>query len=352
MRRMVWFVVPGVLGLLIAACGAAPSAPAPTMAPTGSAPTAPAPPAAVTVGPGAAGETSAPATGGMGAVSVEDASGATIALPAPATRVACATSGCIEVLYSLGLEPVAVANPELAALPELFGERAAGFATIGGTFSEPSLEDIVAARPDLVIGWANDQPSLRDGLGDIPVFYVNTLTVDDAITELRSVGTLIGRSEQAEQAIARFQERLAAYQARITERRTAAAISGGDVNFELLTDQSLPGSLLTQIADYPFPLPAGAQHYGGFLAYSMEELLAKDPAVLLLVTPVWANAPQPLSAQLAATPLWGELRAVREERSYDVSPNWGVFGNLRGLELILDEAATRIYPELFPEPLP
>lgn len=280
-----------------------------------------------------------------------DATGETISLDTPATKIACVVSNCIDIVYSLGLEPIAVTSFSAAAA-EFYGERAESFAQIGGGFSEPNLEDIVAAEPDLVIAYAGDQPGLRPGLPNIPVFFIATLTMDDAIEELRSIAKLTGKSEVAESVIAEFEGRLEQYKAQITEKVTAGAISGSGVNFELLTDQSPAGSVLAQIAEYPFPLPAGAQHYGGFVAYSMEELLAQDPAVLLTLTPTWSDSDTPLSETLAETPLWQELTAVKEGNVYDVPSEWVEVGGLAGMTKVLDQAAVLIYPDIFPTPLP
>ena len=255
----------------------------------------------------------------------------------------------------LGLEPVAIGPAdsavEVVASPEYYGERAKAFAVIGGPYEALNLEDIVAVQPDLVIAFEL-QTTLREGLGDIPVFYMRLNTVEDGVALLRSVGALTGRSNEAEAAISAFNERVAKYIAQIPERRSVGVIMGSNVNFEVFTDQSPGGDLLNRVAINPFPLPEGAVNYGGSMPYSMEQLLAKDPEVLFTITPLWAGSDKPLAEVLAETPLWRELRAVREQRVYTAPDEWGNVGGLHSLRIMLDQAMPLIYPETFSQPLP
>ena len=60
----------------------------------------------------------------------------------------------------------------------------------------------------------------------------------------------------------------------------------------------------------------------------------------------------PLSTQLAADPLWSQLKAVQNKRAYDVDFSLYVGGRgMRSLGLALDDAMTKIYPNVFPKPL-
>ena len=70
-----------------------------------------------------------------------------------------------------------------------FGSRADEFRLIGGSFFEPSLEDIAASEPDLVIGLSGVHDGLRDALRPIaPLYIVNPLTYEDSINYLKEIG--------------------------------------------------------------------------------------------------------------------------------------------------------------------
>jgi iron complex transport system substrate-binding protein len=349
----------------LAACGAQPSAqppaePAATVdqQPAAAEPTS-APEPASAPEPTSAPTTDATAVGttteATGSYTATDATGTTITLDEPAQRIACAASPCVDSLLQLGLEPVAIGPAdsavEVAAAPEYYGERAKAFTVIGGPYEALNLEDIVAVQPDLVIAFEL-QTTLREGLGDIPVFYMRLNTIEDGVALLRSVGALTGRSNEAEAAISAFDERVAEYVAQISERRSVGVIMGSDVNFEVFTDKHPGGDLLNRVAINPFALPEGAVNYGGSMPYSMEQLLAEDPEVLFTITPLWASSDIPLAEVLAETPLWGELQAVREQRIHTAPAEWSNVGGLHSLGIMLDQAMPLIYPETFPNPLP
>ena len=68
------------------------------------------------------------------------------------------------------------------------------FQLIGGSFFEPSLEDIAASQPDLVIGLVGVHEGLRDTLRPIaPLYIVNPLTYEDSIRYLKEIGAVMGR---------------------------------------------------------------------------------------------------------------------------------------------------------------
>lgn len=349
MRRVVWCVVPCILVLLVAACSAAPSAPAPTLAPTASAPTAATAPAAPTAAPTTAGEASS-------AMSFTDATGTTVTLPAPPARIACLTEICTDILAELGLMPAAVNDP-LAEDPRFFGTDGAAIPRIGGSFFEPSLEDVAAAQPDLVIGLGGVHEATRDGLASIaPLYIMNPRTYADSLSYLADVGRLTGRETEAQAAAEAFTTKLERYRSDSPQDRSALIMWGSDVNFGIDTAGSLVGGLLSEVTDYPWPAPpVGSEgHASGGIPFSLEQVLTVNPAVLFIQTISFGPvASTPLSDQLAANPLWSELQAVSNGDVHEVSFSlWSTGRGTRSLGLILDEAMPLLYPETFPKPLP
>ncbi len=114
------------------------------------------------------------------------------------------------------------------------------------------------------------------------------------------------------------------------------------------------GGLLAKVTNYPWAAGANAapasDHEPGAIAYSLDKVLARDPDVLLIAT--LPGGPS-LSKQLAANPVWSNLKAVKTHQVYEVDPSIYIFG--RGtisLGLALDDAMTKLYPDVFPKPLP
>jgi iron complex transport system substrate-binding protein len=355
-----------LLAVFLVACGA-PAAtnpptdmPAPTDAPTAApAPTnAPAPTDAPTAAPA---PTSAPAPTPAApagdTLTFTDATGASVTLERAPERIVCVTEICVDILADLGLEPVAVAPGGVTPLPEFFGERAQSFAIIGGSFFEPSLEDIAAAQPDLVIGLAGVHEGLRDGLAAIaPLYIMGPQTYQDSIAYLEDIGRLTGREAEAADRVQAFEAKLAAYGEQAPKDRTVLAMWGMDVNFGIDTAGSLVGSMLSELTNYPWPAPApGSEgHASGGMQFSLEQVLVENPDVLFVQTFGFGPVPpEPLSVQLAANPLWSEIAAVQNNEVHEVSfAVWSTGRGLRSLTLVLDEAMPLIYPDVFPQPLP
>jgi iron complex transport system substrate-binding protein len=298
-----------------------------------------------------------PSTPGAADLTFTDATRTTSTLPRRPERFACLTDICFDILAELGLEPVAIKDPQLALHPRYYGERAKGFAVIGGSFLEPNLEDIAKARPDLVIGLGGVHEGTRAGLGAIaPLYIMAPRTYNDSIAYLKEIGRLTGRGAQADAAAQRFLDRLAAYKARSPKNKTALVMNGSDVNFGIDTAGALTGGMLAEVTRYPWPAPAPGQqgHESGGTPFSLEKVLEVDPDVLFVQTFGFGpTPPRPLSEQLAANPLWGELKAVKAKQVHEVSFFiWSTGRGTRALGLVLDEALPKLYPDVFPQALP
>ena len=287
-------------------------------------------------------------------MSLTDSTGEVLDFTTRPVRVACLTEICPDILAELGLEPVAVNDP-LSADPRFFGSRADGFRLIGGSFFEPSLEDIAASQPDLVIGLVGVHNGLREALRPIaPLYIVNPLTYEDSIHYLKEIGAVMGRPAEAEAAAQRFLSKLEDYRARSPKNRTALIMWGSDVNFGIDTEGALTGGLLAEVAGYPWPNPPADQggaggHASGGIQFSLEGVLSEDPDVIFVQTMAFPGfQPPPLGEQLAANPLWSELRAVQNGEVHEVSFSlWSTGRGTRSLGLVLDEAMPLLYPDLF-----
>ena len=333
--------------LLLAAC--AETTPTATIQPEAT--QAPAATAAPTMTPQPEATRAPAATPTPSTVSLTDSTGELLTFTSPPVRVACLTEICPDIMAELGLEPVAVNDP-LSSDPRFFGSKADGFRVIGGSFFEPSLEDIAAAEPDLVIGLGGVHDGLRDALRPIaPLYIVNPLTYEDSINYLKEVGAAMGRSAEAEEAAQRFLSKLEDYRARSPKDRTALVMYGSDVNFGIDTEGALTGGLLAQVTGYPWPKPSPDQggHASGGMQFSLEGVLSVDPDVIFVQTIAFPGfQPPPLAEQLADNPLWGELRAVQNGEVHEVSFGlWSTGRGTRSLGLVLDEAMPLLYPNVF-----
>ncbi len=323
----------------------------PTATPQPAATQTPVPTATPTATPQPAATQTPVPTATPSTVSLTDSTGERLTFATQPVRVACLTEICPDIMAELGLEPVAVNDP-LSKDPRFFGSRADEFRVIGGSFFEPSLEDIAASEPDLVIGLSGVHDGLREALIPIaPLYIVNPLTYEDSIQYLKEIGAAVGRSAEADEAAQRFLSKLEDYKARSPKDRTALVMYGSDVNFGIDTEGALTGGLLAEVTDYPWPKPpleAGG-HASGGMQFSLEGVLNVDPDVIFVQTMAFPGfQPPPLAEQLAENPLWGELQAVQNGEIHEVSFGlWSAGRGTRSLGLVLDEAMPLLYPDVF-----
>jgi len=287
-----------------------------------------------------------------GSFTATDATGTAITLTEPAERIVCTTENCVDILAQLEVAPVAVLarNVGMAQDPRYLGDLAADVTTIGGSWFEPNIEDIITAQPDLVIGYAGVQDALRAPLADVaPVFLVAPLNYTDAIQDVANIGALTGRTAAADAAIAAFRTQLDTYADQASGDVTPLVMYGSDVNFGISTSESLLGSALAEVTNYPWPRPDNVEDLGGDIPYSLEQVLAIDPDLIFVETLTFGDpAVPPLSEQMAESPLWRELKAVQAEQVYEVDADvWHSGGGLRSVSIALDEAMELMYPDLF-----
>ncbi|MCK0469861.1 ABC transporter substrate-binding protein [Halalkalibacter sp. APA_J-10(15)] len=262
----------------------------------------------------------------------------------PPEKVGCLTEICVDTLKQLGLTPAAVAGDGITGEPEFYGDEAASIPKIGGSFFEPNVEDIFVQELDLVIGLGGVHENIREALGDeIPLYIVSPETYEDSIKFIMELGQALDRETEAEQAVQTFEAHLETQMNRVTEKRTALIMYGSDTNFGVDTQTSVVGSMIAQIAHYPWT----TDHSDGSAQLSLEEILKEDPDVLFLETFRFGDDAPYLSEQLSSNPVWGELNAVKTDNVYEVRTNiWANGRGLGSLTIILNEAMELMYPDL------
>lgn len=280
----------------------------------------------------------------------KDVTGTEISVDLPVEKVACLTEICVDALVELGLKPAAVTAGGLAPEPEFYGEEAASLGIIGGSFFEPNLEDISLAGPDLVIGLEGTHEGLREGLAGIaPLYIVQPKSMQESIEFLQHMGQLTGRVTEAEAAEKRLLDKFNYYKEHSPKDKTALVMYGSDVNFGIDTAGSLVGLVLAEVTQYPWPAPeADGGHQAGGMAYSLEKVLENDPDYIFVETFTFSPDSQPLSEQFKTNPLWSRLRAVKNGQVHEMRTSvWASGRGTRSLGIILDEAMSHMYPELY-----
>jgi ABC-type Fe3+-hydroxamate transport system substrate-binding protein len=239
------------------------------------------------------------------AISAADDAGDTVRLAVPARRIISLAPSATETLVAIG------ARGQLAGRTEYdVGLGVDALPSVGGGL-DPSLEKILALRPDLVIGWhAAGANPVRDRLRElgIPFFAVRTTDTTDVFRTIGRLGVLSGRTREADSASAAVRGELDGLRASVAGRPARST-------FIVVGDEPLmtagPWTATIQLMEVAggrttFPDAKGQPQY-----VSMEELVRRQPEVILL--PVSGDGAARIR-ELSTKPGWRELNAFRTGR--------------------------------------
>ena len=239
---------------------------------------------------------------------VTDDLGRTVDLPAPAHRIVSLAPSLTESLFAIGAGSQVVGRTRFCDYPE----EALQLPSVGG-MTNPSLESIVACRPDLIVlsmeGNTRDDFSRLTALG-VPVYVSNPRTLAGIYHSLDQLGVLTGRQEQAQHlvdSLRRFEWSLKAVVSRrplsalvLISLQPLMAAGGNTLLNELLTIGGARNPVATMPGHYP--------------AISREAVLADPPDVLFLTS----DLPNDRANLISLFPEWKNLRAMQEGRVYSL----------------------------------
>jgi iron complex transport system substrate-binding protein len=162
---------------------------------------------------------------GGGPVTVTDSRGKEVKLDAPAERVVVLEWGEAEMLVTLGVMPVGVADPK-GYSAWVTAEKLASSVKDVGTRGEPSVDSIVALNPDLVISEELRGAGVMEQLEQhVPVLVTKGSDAADNLGRMRDDFTMIakavGKETEAEKILADFDAALAERKQRIADAGAA-----------------------------------------------------------------------------------------------------------------------------------
>ncbi|HEX7241256.1 MAG TPA: cobalamin-binding protein [Longimicrobiaceae bacterium] len=236
-----------------------------------------------------------------------DDAGRVVRLPRPARRVVALIPAATEILVAVGAGDRLVGRTDFDTGPGIDS-----LPSVGGGM-DPSLEALLALRPDLVLGWetTRDQRT-RERLQElgVPVFAVR---IDDTAAIFRNVaslGALTGETRGADSLAASLRAELAAVRASVAGRPPRS------VFFLVWNDPPMtagPGSFISQVLEVAGGRNVFADAAGQWPNVSLEEVVRRQPEYLVIPQGEKGGAHD--VDQLRTSPGWRELRAMREGRT-------------------------------------
>jgi iron complex transport system substrate-binding protein len=239
-----------------------------------------------------------------------DDRGKLIVLKNPPHRIVSLAPSTTEMLFAIGVGNKVVGVTSYCDYPPL----TKNLPKVGG-FINPSLENIVKLKPDLIIAMRGNPLSLLQRLEKMgyPVFAVNPKSICDILKGMEKLGELTG-SREAKRVVESLRMRLEGIKKEVEripyERRPKVMIE--------LWDNPLIVFGKNSIGDEVIELAGGRNIMEGKIAYpqiSLETLIEKQPDVIILAH--MTKVQDPLK-EVKRRANWDKLRAVREGNVYAI----------------------------------
>jgi iron complex transport system substrate-binding protein len=244
--------------------------------------------------------------------------GVQVELSAVAQRIVSLAPSNTEILFALGAGNQVVGRDSFSDYPA----EALQIKDVGGGFGNLDTETIVALQPDLVLASPLTAPEQVQGLRDLglTVFVLpNPLQFDDLYVNLINVGTLTGRSQEAERLVAQLKQRVQSVEEKLVgiDQRPLVfyEIDGTDPNAPWTAG---PNTFIDMLITKAGGLNFGHELQGEWVQVSLEEILRRDPDLILLGDAIWGGV---TVESVVARPGWSELSAVKNQRVYPFDDN-------------------------------
>jgi len=267
-----------------------------------------------------------------------DDMGRAVAIDQVPQRLVSHVPGITETLFALGLGEKVVGVSDYCDYPE-----AAGLKPSVGDYFNPSIENIVALDPDLVLtdGHSENIKGL-ESLG-ITFFVIDPQGIDGILGDIELLGKITGTEKRAEELIKDMQDSISQVIALMEDAPKVKVFYIIDA-----TDLTLPWTVGPgSFADALITMAGGenaAKAQGAWVQFSLEEVISSDPEIIILPAKHGTAFTSPET--LKAHPAWRGITAVRQDRIYTID---GDLVDRSGPRIVqgLKEMAKIIHPELF-----
>jgi iron complex transport system substrate-binding protein len=273
---------------------------------------------------------------------IEDGLGRELILDEPAQRVVSLAPSNTEILFAVGAGDQVIGRDEFSDYPD----QANTLPSVGGGFGDYNLEAIVDLEPDLVLAAEINTPEQVKAMEDLglTVFLLpNPISLEEMYGNLLTVAKLTGHESETEELVEVLRDRVSQ-----VEMGIESAEDQPTTFYELdATDPSAPwtagsGTFINTLITMAGGVNIASDMEGQYLQISVEELLVRDPQVILLGDSAYGVTAESLSER----PGWNNISALLNGRIYAFDDN---LVSRPGPRLVdgLEELARLLHPDLF-----
>lgn len=235
-----------------------------------------------------------------------------ITLEAPAKRIVALSHYAVDPLIEMGIPPVARGDVKFELTEEAKKVHAVSVRHSAG----PNIEQVAALEADLIIVsivHAGFVEALEKAT-DVPVAVMDPTSFEDLLAEIRKLGMITGKAQDADSLVAELQSRVESVLANHDRSdRSVYALFGAPGSFFAFLPDTYLGAMIKDVGGELVSPGDENMTFRGFSAFSIESALAADPDVILLISHM---AAEPQLKMLKNVPGWSSLRAVKEGRVF------------------------------------
>lgn len=235
-------------------------------------------------------------------------------------RIIATSAATCDIMDRLGIDLVGVPETSVSAIASRYNN-----VTRVGSPMEPDMEIIKSLNPTDVIGPDTLEADLKMKYDNIGVnsTFINLRSVQGLYESVRLIGDKYGKSEEADAIIAEYNTFMKNYSSghEGEEKPKVLVLMGLPGSYLVATQNSYAGSLVE--------LAGGVNVFQDeskdFLSVNTEEILAKDPDVIIRTAHgLPKEALAMFEKEFSTNDIWKHFRAVKEGRVYDV--DYTLFG--------------------------
>ena len=249
-------------------------------------------------------------------------------------RIITLDGGSLEAVLALEFKPVGVAlGGKLSEEPSFIQERLPEEVTVL-TPGQPNLEKILQLEPDLIVGSKSWNADIYSKLSQIAPTVLTETNNEKWQTNFKFWGRVLGKSEQAQQQLDHYLQRIETLQEKIQPLGTIEVSVARifPTQIRLYLKDSFSGEILETIGlERP---PAQDKNQYKMEGISKEQFQLVDGDFLFAIT-MDREASQALE-QLRSDPIWSQLSVVKRDRAYEVGGYWVGSSILSANEVIND----------------
>jgi iron complex transport system substrate-binding protein len=259
-------------------------------------------------------------------------------VPAEPQRIVVLDNGALDNLLALGSIPVGATTVSLEdPFFSYLADQTDGIETVG-TIDQPNLESIVSMKPDLILGSKDTHEAIYDKLSQIaPTVFTETLGLDWK-ANLQIQAEAVGKSEEANELINSYDQRVEEFQTKMGDKLSNTQVSilrpRGD-HIRIYLSESFSGKIIENIG---LSRPTTQSETEFAKKVTEEQIADLDGDVIFWFSRDPENM---LKTKLMNSPLWSDLKAVKANNVYEVSPETWLSGmGIQSVNLILDDLFT------------